>query len=204
MRPEHPRALLETPRLYLRRFRTEDVPTLASYRSDPEVARYQSWTVPVSAEAAASLVRRFTAGDPERPGWFQYAVQHRAEGCLIGDVGVNLHENRMQADLGFTFATRWQGRGHATEAVCAVLRELFERRGLRRVSAECDARNTRSARLLQRVGFQREGLRRQHTWIKGEWTDDLLYGLLVDDWGRRGAGRDSPGAAGATQDAPRR
>ena len=55
-------------------------------------------------------------------------------------------------------------------------------RGLHKVSAEVDARNGASARLLERVGFTREGLRRSHTWIKGEWTDDLLYGLLADEW----------------------
>ncbi|HEV8558436.1 MAG TPA: GNAT family protein [Actinophytocola sp.] len=54
--------------------------------------------------------------------------------------------------------------------------------GIRRVSAECDARNTASARLLERLGFRREGLRIEHTWIKGEWTDDLLFGLLARDW----------------------
>jgi RimJ/RimL family protein N-acetyltransferase len=51
-----------------------------------------------------------------------------------------------------------------------------------KVSAECDARNEASARLLARVGFTREGLRREHTWLKGEWTDDLLFGLLARDW----------------------
>ena len=53
--------------------------------------------------------------------------------------------------------------------------------GVRRVSAECDARNTASARLLERLGFGLEGHRRGHTWIKGEWTDDLLFGLLAED-----------------------
>src|SRR3954453_12017790 len=51
-----------------------------------------------------------------------------------------------------------------------------------RISAECDARNLRSARLLARVGFHQEGRRRANTWIKGEWTDDLLFGLLANEW----------------------
>ena len=42
--------------------------------------------------------------------------------------------------------------------------------------------NLAEQRALERVGFTREGLRRSHTWIKGEWTDDLLYGLLADEW----------------------
>ena len=179
----------ETARLRLRRFLPDDAPALAAYRSDPAVARYQTWREPVSPEAAAGLVARFAAGDPTEPGWFQYAVELAATGELIGDVGVRLDENRMQADLGFTLARAHQGRGYATEAVTALLDLLFTEHGLRRVSAECDARNTASARLLERVGFRREGRRAAHTWIKGEWTDDLLFGLLADDWEQRHGAR---------------
>jgi aminoglycoside 6'-N-acetyltransferase len=100
---------------------------------------------------------------------------------MIGDVGVCRHANGMQAEIGFSLATAYQGQGYATEAVRAVLHRLFAVDGLHKVEAECDARNTASARLLERVGFTREGLRRRHTWIKGEWTDDLLYGLLAAD-----------------------
>ena len=174
--------LLETPRLLLRRFQPADAAVFAAYRSDPDVARYQSWTAPVPAAEAAALVRQFAVGDPGQPGWFQYAVEVRASGSLAGDVGVNLHENRRQAELGFTLAPQFQGQGYAIEAVRAVLQDLFGRRGLHRVSAECDARNLRSAHLLERAGFQQEGCRPEFTWIKGEWTDDLLFGLLASRW----------------------
>jgi aminoglycoside 6'-N-acetyltransferase len=174
--------LLETARLRLRRFRPEDTAVFAAYRSDPAVARYQSWTAPVPADRAARLVEQLAAADAEQPGWFQYAIEVKADGGLAGDVGVGLAENRMQADLGFSLAADRQGRGYAAEAVRAVLGDLFERRGLLRVSAECDARNLRSARLLERVGFELEGRRPEYTWIKGEWTDDLLFGLLARNW----------------------
>ncbi|MEW2573794.1 GNAT family protein [Streptomyces sp. NPDC047070] len=173
--------LLETPRLLLRRFRPEDAAPLAKYRSDPAVARYQGWTAPLSLDTADQFVRTLAEGSPERPGWFQYAIELKADRCLVGDVGVRLHENLMQAEIGFTLAGDRQGHGYAAEAVTAVLDDLFGRRGLHRVSAECDARNTRSARLLRRLGFVQEGLLRQATWLKGEWTDDLLFGLLASD-----------------------
>jgi aminoglycoside 6'-N-acetyltransferase len=174
--------LLETPRLRLRRFRPADAAALAAYRSDSSVARYQSWAAPVPVAAAAALIREFAAGSPDLPGWFQYAVEVKADGGLAGDVGVNLHENLRQADVAFSMAAGYQGQGYATEAVRAVLADLFGRRGLHRVSAECDARNHRSARLLERLGFEREGLRPQYTWLKGQWTDDLLFGLLADNF----------------------
>jgi aminoglycoside 6'-N-acetyltransferase len=173
--------LRATSRLTLRAFREGDAPALAEYRSDPDVARFKSWTAPVTAETAQGWVRAFAAASPTEPGWFHYAVELTAEGRLIGDIGVRLHENLRQAELGFTLARTSQGHGYATEAVRAVLAHLFETHGLHRVSAECDARNVRSAALLERVGFTREGRLRQATWIKGEWTDDLVYGLLAAD-----------------------
>ncbi|MFG2818447.1 GNAT family N-acetyltransferase [Kitasatospora sp. NPDC048365] len=172
--------MIDTPRLRLRRFRPEDAPAMAAYRSDPQVARYQGWESPLSAEAAEAQVASYAAGDPRQPGWFQYAIELRAEGRLIGDLGVCLHENLRQAEVGFTLAADRQGHGYASEAVRALVDALFAG-GLHKVSAECDARNTSSARLLERVGFRREGLRRAHTWFKGEWTDDLVFGLLADD-----------------------
>jgi RimJ/RimL family protein N-acetyltransferase len=104
---------------------------------------------------------------------------------LVGDVGVNLHPNRMQAEIGYTLDRAHQGKGYAAEAVGRVLEHLFTDRGLHKVSAECDARNERSVRLLERLAFRREGHRVEHTWIKGEWTDDLLFGLLARDWRAR-------------------
>jgi len=179
--------LLTTERLLLRRFRAADAPVLAAYRSDEDTARYQTWVPPFTLEQAEDFVAQMAGRQPDAPGWFQWAVELPAERALIGDVGVGLHDNLMQADLGFTFAPSHRGQGYATEAVRAVLERLFTLQGVRRVSAECDARNLASARLLERVGFTREGLRRSHTWLKGEWTDDLLFGLLSEDW--RPAGR---------------
>jgi RimJ/RimL family protein N-acetyltransferase len=181
--------IIQTARLTLRRFQESDVPTFAAYRSDPQVARYQSWEAPVSLDQARRIVLVMTAGDPDQPGWFQYAVERTADRRHIGDVAVHLHDNRMQAYIGYTFATAHQGQGYATEAVAAVLDRLFDIQGVQRVSAECDARNERSARLLERLGFRQEGLRPAFTWIKGEWTDDMLFGLLA----RYRPARDRPG-----------
>jgi aminoglycoside 6'-N-acetyltransferase len=168
-----------TERLVVRRFELTDTEAFAAYRSEPAVARYQVWSAPVPTADARGLVTEFATAAEGAPGWFQYAVE--AGGVLVGDVAICRHDNGMQAELGFTLATAHQGRGYATEAVRAVLDRVFAT-GVRRVSAECDARNAASVRLLERLGFRREGLRREHTWLKGEWTDDLLFGLLAREW----------------------
>jgi len=174
--------LITTDRLLLRRFRATDAPVLAGYRSDPEVARYQSWDAPFPLLRAETAVAGFMAADPDRPGWFQYAIERIADKALIGDVAVHLHDNLLQAEIGFTLATAYQRQGYATEAVHAVLDRLFRLQGLHKVTGECDARNRASAGLFERLGFTREGCLRQQTFLKGEWTDDLIYGLLATEW----------------------
>lgn len=173
--------LLETERLVLRRFRAADAPMLAAYRSDPDVARYQSWEAPFPLGDAIAFVTEVGHLDPEREGWFQYAIEGKDSGVLVGDVGVNRGDGGRQAEIGFTLAPAFQGRGYATEAVRRVVRFLLLEEGLHRVHATLDARNVRSARLLERLGFRREGLLRQCSWWKGEWTDELLYAVLASE-----------------------
>ena len=176
---------LSTERLRFRRLRSADAAAIASYRSVPDVARYQGWTTPYSPADALALIADVQNSTPDAPGWFQYGIELIENRSLIGDLGVNLDENRRQAEIGFTLDPAYQGRGLASEAVAAMLEHLFVERGLHKVSADCDARNVRSAQLLLRAGFAQEGHRRQHTWSKGEWTDDLLFGLLAANWRRR-------------------
>jgi len=174
--------MLETERLLLRRFGPDDATALAAYRSDPNVSRYQAWNSPVSVAQARLLVADFAAGEPRSLGWFQYAVERTARPGLIGDVGVDRRDGGRQAEIGFSFAAEHQGHGFATEAVRRIVEHLLVEEGLHRVTAQCDARNDRSARLLERVGFRREGHLVSSTWAKGEWTDDLLFAVLASDW----------------------
>jgi aminoglycoside 6'-N-acetyltransferase len=85
-------------------------------------------------------------------------------------------------DIGFTLAGAHQGHGYATEAARLLVGYLFARRGKHRITAYCDARNTASAAVLERLAMRREGHLRQSTWASGEWTDDLLYALLDHEW----------------------
>lgn len=181
--------MMLTQRLALRPFEPHDAPALARYRSDPDQTRYETWSPPVSPQQAEIMVREFADTDDTVPGWSQHAVALRSTGVLIGDIGVGLHENLMQAEIGYRIAADHQRQGYGREAVSRMLNHLLIERVLHKVSAECDARNVASAALLHRVGFVDEGLRRSHTWIKDEWTDDRLFGLLAAEWrNRRAAG----------------
>ncbi len=175
---------LETPRLVIRRFAPPDARALAAYRSDPEVARLQDWACPYPLAEAERFVAGLASRAPGTPGtWFQFAVELASTGEIIGDVALRTgRTDSRQAELGFTFATAHQGRGHATEAVRAVLGYAFGRLAMHRVISRTDVRNVRGRRLLERTGFRLEGELREATWFKGEWATDLLYAQLAREW----------------------
>ena len=175
---------LATERLVLRRFRPDDLDAFVAYRSDPGIARYQSWEAPYPPDQAHQLLRELQRTHPDTPGeWFQFAVARREADRLIGDCAALVRaDDPRQAEIGFTLAAEHQGQGYATEAVRRLLHYLLIERGKHRVTATCDDRNTRSAAVLERVGMRREGHLLESTWSKGEWTSDLLYGALRREW----------------------
>jgi RimJ/RimL family protein N-acetyltransferase len=182
--------LIETPRLLLRSFEELDIEPFAAYRSDPDVARYQSWDVPYTVAQAAAFV---AAMKEQQPGqgdeWYQIAVELKQKATLIGDAIIGdcafhlLAEDARQAEIGFTLAQPYQGHGYAAEAVHALLTYLFDTFDLHRVVAVCDADNLGSVRLLERIGMRREAHFVENVWFKGAWGSEYSYALLRREWG---------------------
>ncbi len=169
-----------TPRLVIRSMGAEHARTLAAYRSEPEVARYQSWDAPFTLAQARAFVAGMAGLDPVSPGrWVQLAIE--SDGGHVGDVAVRVDEDGRQARVGITLAGDAQGQGWGTEALGAVLDRLFEA-GLHRVVADCDVRNEASWRLLERVGMRREAHRLRASFWKGEWVDEYEYAVLAEEW----------------------
>jgi RimJ/RimL family protein N-acetyltransferase len=175
-----------TERLSLRPFQVDDLEAFVAYRSDPEVARYQSWDCPYSladAESFLSSQRELAFG---RPGeWLQLAIVDRETGTVCGDCAVRVATDQpATAEVGITLAQANQGRGLATEALTAVLTELFEHRGMHRVFAQADERNAPVQRLLERLGFRCEARLVEADWFKDEWSTLRVYALRDREWRR--------------------
>jgi RimJ/RimL family protein N-acetyltransferase len=167
---------LTTERLTLRRFRPDDAPVLAAYRSDPDVARYQGWALPFTVDHAAALIGEQSELDgPTRGEWIQIAVDH--DGTLVGDVAVGLSADGDVADIGYSLIRAHQGHGYAREAVAAVVEALFAVVRVRRVQAGTDPRNARSIHLLESLGFDHEATLPQVELVRGELVDDARFAL---------------------------
>ena len=173
---------LPTQRLVLRRFEDRDLEALVAYRSDPAVARYQSWSEFDHARGQA-LIDGMRERWPGQPGWFQFAIALRESDALVGDLALRVDgEQPRLGEVGFTLASEQQGRGLAGEAVRALLDYAFSVLGMHRLMAVTDASNAPAAALLERVGMRREGHFLQHVWFKGAWGDEFLYAILAEEW----------------------
>jgi RimJ/RimL family protein N-acetyltransferase len=185
---------IATPRLRLRPLEAGDLSAFVAYRSDPGVARYQSWDpsyAMVDAEALLAAQVKTTFGDPG--GWVQLALVDGASGALCGDCAVRVVADQPStAEVGITLAPAWQGRGVATEALQALVAALFDEHGRHRVFAQVDDRNVASSRLFERLGFRCEGRLIEADWFKESWTTMRLYAMLDREWHLRAARTDLP------------
>ena len=174
------RVLIATERLVLRRFRAADAETLAAYRSDPAVARYQSWDAAVPLTEAVQTVAAFAPATPTSPAGSSTPSSHR-DGVLSA-MSASTWTRTSCRPRSASRSPRRTRAGAMRPRRSAGCSTTSSSTGAAPGLAECDARNTASARLLERVGFTQRGVAAvQHTWFKGEWTDDR-YGLLAAEW----------------------
>jgi RimJ/RimL family protein N-acetyltransferase len=174
---------LESARLILRRFADADLAPFLSYLNDAEVARYQTWESYTEQEAQAAIDKQkeLVPGVPGR--WFTFALESKETGALVGHVALSIKaEDERQAEIGFTLAREYHGKGLGFEAATSVLAYTFAELKLHRVTAVTDCENARSVALLERLGMRREGHFIQNVWFKGKWGDEYSYAILRDEW----------------------
>ncbi|OWA10251.1 GNAT family N-acetyltransferase [Streptomyces sp. CS159] len=174
--------ILRTDRLRLRPFTDADTDALFTLHSSTTVMRYWDsppWTEP--ARAGRFLARCREMAD-DGTG-VRVAVSRTGDGAFVGWCGLSewtpVHRS---ASLGYCLDEAMWGHGYATEAARALLRWAFDTLDLNRVQAEADTRNDASARVLEKVGFVREGTLREDCVVNGEVSDSWVYGLLRRDW----------------------
>ena len=184
--PEYP---IRTERLRLRPYAHSDVDALYAYQRLPEVHRYLYSEPRTRAEVEAIVAERAGVAVPTETAPAITLVADLAQtGELVGDCVLFWRsKEHEQGEVGYVLNPAYRGRGLATEAVGALLRLGFEGLGLHRIAGHLDARNTASARVLERAGLRREAHLVQSEFIKNEWTDELIYAILRSEWEARQA-----------------
>ena len=172
---------IRTERLVLRELTMDDLDDHARMYADPSVVRHLYSEVLDREGATEHLTARLVGGLPPEGEWRNLAVE--SDGRFLGEAGVKLvSAEHLRCEIGYVFLPEAGGHGFATEAAGAMVQLAFTEMNAHRVEARLDARNTSSARLLERLGMRLEGHLRETEFVKGEWTDELVYGITRDEW----------------------
>jgi RimJ/RimL family protein N-acetyltransferase len=174
-------ATITTDRLLLRKLEINDRDDFFRYRSLPEVYEYQSF-MPKNVAEVDDFIRNNQSNPNISNTWFQLAIIKRDEDVLIGDIGIHFLEDNAQVEVGYTLAPSYQGKGYAIEALKAVINYLFFDLKKHRISASVDPNNTKSIRLLEKLGMRKEGHFIKSYRMGDRWLDDSIYAMLEEEW----------------------
>jgi len=169
-------------RVRLRPLCKTDALDLFAVHSDARVMRYWShpaWTELEQAIARIEELERSRASAE----FYTWAATIGGSDRLIGTVSLfALNRTQQRAEVGYALGSCMWGRGYATEMLRTAIGFAFGSVGLSRLEADIDPRNAASCRLVERVGFVREGLLRDRWRVAGEVTDSAIYGLLRSEY----------------------
>lgn len=174
---------LSAERVHIRNLRLDDLDYFHQYRCNPEVTRYQGFDV-MNKEEAKNFIQSQLDKLFGKPGeWVQYAIALQETDELIGDCAIKLQAADPRiAEIGITISHLQQRKGFAKEVLSALVNFLFEEKSLHRIVETVDAENLASIKLLEAVGFRKEGHFIENIFFKGKWGSEFQYALLRKEW----------------------
>ncbi|WEX07816.1 GNAT family protein [Chelativorans sp. AA-79] len=177
---------LEGKRVRLRMPEREDYEEWATLRAESR-AFLEPWEPRWTPDelSAASFRHRLQRSrhDYDQGTGVSFFLFEKAEGRLAGGLSLSniRHGVAQSANIGYWMGERYAGHGLMLEALQLVIPFAFDRLRLHRLEAACIPSNARSMRLLEKAGFQREGLLRSYLRINGVWQDHHLYALIAGE-----------------------
>lgn len=171
---------ISTERLIIRRIESSDWKDIHEYLSDEEVIRFEPYGVMTEEQVREETDKRVNHES-------FYAVVLKENMKMIG----NFYLDRGDFDtyeLGYVFNRSYQKKGFAAEGAKAVIDYAFSELDARRVTAMCNPENEASWKLLERLGFRREGHLHQNIYFKTDqndepiWLDTYEYAVLKSEW----------------------
>jgi len=184
-----------TARLRLRPFEDKDLADLYAFYSQSEVTRFLYSYERTLAETKEVLeAKKGQVNLTEEESRLTLAVELQETGTVVGEVTLIWRsQQHEQGEVGYVFNPDYYGHGYATEAARAMLSLGFDKFKLHRIYGRCDARNVASYKVMERLGMRREAHFIHNEIFKDEWSDELVYAMLQEEWLALSAGGESQG-----------
>lgn len=173
--------VLETKRLHLREMTPNDVTAILKHLGNPEVAKFIDMQPIKSDEQADEWLKWMGSFFSARDG-LRWGITLKADNTFIGSAGIgNWNREARYAEVGYDISQPYWGHGYATEVVTSIIAFGMNRMHLNRIEADVIAGNDGSMRVLEKLGFQHEGVLRERVYKDGKYHDVHLFALLSKD-----------------------
>ena len=168
--------LLEGKNVNLRIMEKEDVPLFTEWVNKPEVFGEYNPLHQMSKTEAEKVF--------ENPHEEKSFIIEKKDGSKIGFIAhfYVLHVAGRQLEIGYSLVPSERGKGYCTEATQLMVDYLFLSKDTMRIQAQTDPRNVASHKVLEKVGFKKEGTLRKSFFMRGEWRDAYIYSILREEW----------------------
>lgn len=169
---------LKSERICIRRLDTDDLSSFLSYRSNPQVTKYQGFDV-MNKEQARSFIEQNLTKDHTKDEWQQLAIVLNDTNQLIGDCALKVSQGKYKvANVGITIHADYQKKGFATEVFSTLLKYLFEELSTQKVIEIVLKENQASIALLHKIGFTFDS----ELSSDDNQNTELQYSLLSRNW----------------------
>ena len=176
---------LETHRLILREMTLGDVEFYFHHFNNEKVVEGSCFPGPKTPEAAKEELELYCIRPFKDDKGIRWGIARKGSDELIGTCGFyDWNKTSHRAEIGYDLEPAHWREGIMTEALRAVLRYGFEEMGLNRIQAIIDSANVRSIKLVERLGFKKEGILRQNSYFRGRFRDEVCFSLLKEEWTR--------------------
>jgi len=177
---------LETKRLILRELTHDDIDVVLKHFADEEVARYQD-AHPTRSNDEAKEIIDWGKGLLEHKMGALWGIFRREDDSFLGQINCvlradnNFTMNVHRAEIGYDLTPPYWGKGYMSEAAASVIPYIFTGTPIDRIEGIVHTENIRSHKVLERAGFQKEGVLRNYVLWEGEYWDMVLYSLLKQE-----------------------
>jgi [ribosomal protein S5]-alanine N-acetyltransferase len=190
--------ILETERLILRPITPEDAPAVFDYASNPNMTRFTLFETHQTIDESRWFVNdhvrsRYACKEPD-----PFAITLKGEpDRMVGALGAHwVSQPNGTMEMGYALAEPHWGKGLVVEAAAAVIGYVFTEYAVERLQARVFVGHNPSERVLQKLGFTREGVLRSLIFRRGAWHDLVIYSLLREEWEGRATRPAIPGRPG--------
>ena len=173
--------IIETSRLILREVKEEDAKDMFQYLSDKDVVKHMGLAPFETVNDVWDEVRWYKSIYEEGTG-IRWGITLKDSGKVIGSCGfLNMLTKHYRAEVGYELNKDYWGKGIASEALEAVVKHGYQHFQLERIEALIEPTNHPSQKLVEKLGFKREGLLRHYEYACGKFDDLYMYSILKED-----------------------